>query len=143
MSRLEEQIDISAPARKVWDRLHDVESYPAFMDGVQRAFVHGSNRAHLDVQTKSAQREFEAVLADRDDDQVIAWQTEGSPALKGDLTVRSLDRDHSQVQIRMEYEPEAIHDAFGGPKGMAQIHRIESTVRGDLEQFKNLVEAER
>ncbi|MFI9272098.1 SRPBCC family protein [Kitasatospora sp. NPDC052896] len=143
MSRLEEQIDIDAPARKVWDRLHDVESYPAFMNGVQSAHAHGSNRAHLDVQTKSAQQEFEAVLSDRDDDQVIAWRTEGSPALKGDLTVRSLDQDHSQVQIRMEYEPEAIHDAFGGPRGMAQIHRIENTVRGDLEQLKNLVEGER
>ncbi|MBF9066962.1 SRPBCC family protein [Streptacidiphilus fuscans] len=142
MSRLEEQITIDAPAREVWDRLHDVESYPAFMAGVERARAHGRHHAHLDVRTKDERRrEFEAVMADRGGDQVITWQTEGSPELKGDIVVRPLDPDHSQLQIRVAYEPDAIHDAFGGPKGMAQVHRIENTVRGDLEQFKSLVEA--
>ncbi|MEU9988756.1 SRPBCC family protein [Streptomyces sp. NPDC007971] len=140
MSRLEEHIDIDAPARKVWDQLHDVESYPTFIDGVRRAYARGSNRARLDVQTGGVQREFEAVLADRGNDQIITWQTQGSPELKGAFSVRSLDQDHSQVQIRIEYEPADIHDAFGGPGGMAQVHRIENTVRGDLKQLKTLVE---
>ncbi|MEY9847879.1 SRPBCC family protein [Streptacidiphilus sp. MAP5-3] len=143
MSRLEEQITIDAPAREVWNRLHDVESYPAFMHGVQRAYAHGSNHAHLDVRTKGVEREFEAVLADRGNEQVITWQTQGSPELKGDIVVRPLDGTHSQVQIRVAYEPDAIHDAFGGPRGMAQVHRIENTVRDDLEQLKGLVEAAR
>ncbi|MEU1007199.1 SRPBCC family protein [Streptomyces sp. NPDC088810] len=140
MSRLEEHIDIDAPAQKVWDLLHDVDSYPTFIDGVQRAQGSGGNRARLDVRAGSVQREFEAVLDDRAGDQVITWQTEGSPELKGTLSVRSVDRDHSQVQVRLEYEPGAVHDAFGGPKGMAQVHRIENTVRGDLQQFKSLAE---
>ncbi|MGW2254715.1 SRPBCC family protein [Kitasatospora sp. NPDC001660] len=143
MSRLEEQINIDAPAQQVWERLHDVASYSAFMDGVQGAHAPSSNRAHLDVRTGGVQREFEAVLSDRTADQVLAWETQGSPELKGTLSVRSLDKGHSQVQVRMEYEPEAIQDAFGGPRGMAQIHRIENTVRGDLEQLKSLVEGGR
>ncbi|GGS57459.1 SRPBCC family protein [Streptomyces cinerochromogenes] len=140
MSRLEEHIDINAPAQKVWDRLHDVKAYPAFIDGVQRARPQGAGRARLDVRAGSVQREFAAVLDDRASDQVISWQTEGSPELKGTLSVRPLDRDHSQVQIRLEYEPGAVQDAFGGPKGMAQVHRVENTVRGDLQQLKSLLE---
>ncbi|QTD99776.1 SRPBCC family protein [Streptomyces cyanogenus] len=140
MSRLEEHIDIDAPAQRVWDLLHDVDSYPTFIDGVQQARGSGGNRARLDVRAGSVRREFEAVLDDRAGDQVITWQTEGSPELKGTLSVRSVDRDHSQVQVRLEYEPGAVHDAFGGPKGMAQVHRIENTVRGDLQQFKSLAE---
>ncbi|MBO1414227.1 SRPBCC family protein [Streptomyces sp. FH025] len=143
MSRLEEQIDINAPAQKVWERLHDVESYATFMDGVQRAHAPSPNRAHLDVRAGEVQQEFEAVLTERGNEQVLAWETQGSPELKGTLSVRSLDQNHSQVQVRLEYEPEAVHDTFGGPRGMAQIHQIENTVRGDLEQFKNMMEAER
>ncbi|MGW3044920.1 SRPBCC family protein [Kitasatospora sp. NPDC001159] len=143
MSRLEEQITIDAPAQEVWGRLHDVEAYPTFIDGIQRAYAPSSNRARLDVRAGEVQREFDAVLTDRGNEQVLAWETQGSPELKGTLSVRSLDRDHSQLQVQVEYEPEAIHDTFGGPRGMAQVHRIENTVRGDLEQFKNLVESER
>jgi uncharacterized membrane protein len=140
LCRLEAQINIDAPAQEIWDQLHNVESFPAFLDGVEHAIAHGRDRAVLEVQAKSVQQEVEAVLKDRSDDQVITWRTQGGPELKGNLSVRSLDRNHSQVQVRMEYEPEVIHDTFGGPRGMAQVHQIENTVRGDLEQLKNLVE---
>ncbi|MGW2372244.1 MULTISPECIES: SRPBCC family protein [Kitasatospora] len=143
MTRLREQITVDAPAQEVWGRLHDVEAYSTFLDGVERAYAPSSDRAHLDVRAGGVQREFDAVLTDRGPDQVLAWETQGSPELKGTLSVRSLDRDHSQVQMELEYEPQAIQDTFGGPRGMAQVHRIENTVRGGLEQFKNLVESER
>ncbi|MFJ9447841.1 SRPBCC family protein [Kitasatospora sp. NPDC101235] len=142
MSRLEEQINVDAPAREVWGRLHDIEAYPRLMDSIQRAYAPSSDRAHLDVRAGEVQREFDAVLTDRDTEQVLAWETTGSPELKGTLSVRSLDENHSQVQVHLEYEPESIQDTFGGPRGMAQVHRIENTVRGGLEQFKNLVESE-
>jgi hypothetical protein len=43
----------------------------------------------------------------------------------------------------MEYDPQGIQDAFGGPKGMAQVHAVERTVRGDLEHFRDLVERQK
>ncbi|MGX4692509.1 SRPBCC family protein [Streptomyces sp. JNUCC 63] len=143
MSRLQEHIDISAPAQKVWDQLHRIEEYSSFMDGVQRASARGGDRARLDVRTGRGEQAFEAVLSDRSDEQTITWQTEGSPELQGTLSVRSLDRDHSQVQIRMEYDPQGIQDTFGGPKGMAQVHAVERTVRDDLEHFRELVERQK
>ncbi len=36
-----------------------------------------------------------------------------------------------------------MRDVYGGPHGIAQSHAMEETVRGDLAQFKALVEAER
>ena len=143
MSRLEEQIIIDVPAREVWDQLHRVEDYPLFVDGVQRAFPRGGDGAHLDVTIQGAHKGMETVFADRGGDQEIDWQTEGAPQLNGTLSVRSLDAGHSQVQVRVEYEPEVIHNTFGGPKGMAQVHRIENTVRTDLGKLKALVEGPR
>ncbi|MFE9168201.1 SRPBCC family protein [Streptomyces kebangsaanensis] len=143
MSRLQEHIDVNAPAQKVWDQLHRIEEYSSFMDGVRRASAHGGDRARLDVRTSGGEQALEAVLSDRADEQTIAWQTQGSPELQGTLSVRSLDNDHSQVQVRMEYDPQTIQNTFGGPKGMAQVHAIERTVRGDLEHFRDLVEREK
>lgn len=143
MSRLEEQITIDAPALQVWDQLHRVEDYPLFMDGVQRAVPKDGEGAHLDVTIHGARQGMETVFSDRAGRQEIAWQTEGAPGLKGTMSVRPLDAGHSQVQVRMEYQPEAIHDSFGGPKGMAQVHRIENTVRADLGKLKALVEGPR
>ncbi|MFE4516268.1 SRPBCC family protein [Kitasatospora sp. NPDC056783] len=143
MSRLEEQITIDAPAQEVWGRLHDIEGYATFMDSVQRAYAPSSDRAHLDVRAGAVQRGFDAVLTDHGAEQVLAWETQGTPELKGSLSVRSLDHGHSELQVHVEYEPQAIHDTFGGPKGMAQVHRIENTVRGGLEQFKSVVESGR
>ncbi|RAG86465.1 cyclase [Streptacidiphilus pinicola] len=143
MSRLEEQITIDAPAREVWDQLHRVEDYPLFMDGVRRSFPRDGEGAHLDVTIHGAQRGMDTLLSDRSSGQEIDWQTEGAPDLNGTLSVRPVDAAHSQVQVRMEYEPEAIHHTFGGPKGMAQVHRIENTVRADLGKLKALVEGPR
>jgi len=142
MSRLVEQITVDAPAQEVWGRMHDIEAYPRFMDNVQRAYAPSTDRAHLDVRASDMQREFDAVLADDGKSQVLSWETQGSPELRGEFSVRSLDRDQCEVRVQVEYEPEAIQDTFGGPKGMAQVHRIENTVRGSLEQFKDLMESE-
>lgn len=140
MSRIQEHIDVNAPAQTVWDQLHRVKEYPSFMNGVQHAHTHDAGHVHLDVQTGGGEQAFEAVLSDRSDDQIMAWQTQGVPEMQGSLSVSSLDKDHSQVQVRMEYDPESICGAFGGPKGMAQVHAVEQTIRGDLKQFKKLVE---
>jgi hypothetical protein len=110
---------------------------------VLRAFPRNGEGAHLDVTIRGAQKGMETMFSDRSVGQEIEWRTRGAPDLKGTLSVRALDTAHSQVQVRMEYEPEAMHNAFGGPKGMAQVHRIENTVRTDLGKLKALVEGPR
>ncbi|MFJ8027979.1 SRPBCC family protein [Streptomyces sp. NPDC096311] len=141
MSRLQEHVEIGVPARKVWDQLHRVEEYPSFMGGVRRAYAHGAHRAHLDIWAGGGERALETTFSDRGND--LAWQTESGPKMQGTLTVRSLDEDHSRVEVRMEYDPESVHGTFGGPKGMAQVHAVERTVRGDLEQFRALLEEQK
>lgn len=45
------------------------------------------------------------------------------------------------MQVRVEYDPGAVREAFGGPGGFALAGAIERTVRTDLEAFRELVEA--
>ncbi len=142
MSTLEEQIDVDAPAAVTWEYLHKVENYPQFIDGVRQARPEGHNRAHLDFEEGGRVRECDARITDRGQGKVMTWQTEEAD-LKGAFTVRAIDDRHTQVQVRVEYDPARTRDTFGGPKGFAQSDRIQQLVRHDLERFKDLVESKR
>ncbi|MFJ2191291.1 SRPBCC family protein [Kitasatospora sp. NPDC087861] len=141
MSTLEEQIDIDAPVLAAWEQLHRVDEYPQFVDGVRSAHPHGRNLAHLGVRFGSAEREVDTEITDRGRGRVMSWRTLDGIPLRGTFALLPLDARHTRLQIRVEYDPEAVHEAFGGPRGFAQAGAIERTVRGDLKHFRELVEA--
>jgi uncharacterized membrane protein len=97
----------------------------------------------LDIEVDGEERIFETTIKDLGGNQVMDWRTLDNAHLHGTVVLRQLDTGSTQLQVRVEYEPDAVHEAFGGPHGFAQSGAIERTVRGDLEQFKRLVETER
>jgi uncharacterized membrane protein len=143
MSTLEEQIDISVPTQVTWDRLHRVEEYRRFVEGVRQVRAESGRRAHVDVEAGGRAQEFDAEITDSDRGKVMAWRTTNGPRLAGTFSVLPIDAQHSRIQVRLEYDPGTVTENFGGPKGFAQATAIERLVRQDLEQFKRLVERER
>ncbi|MFD8780795.1 SRPBCC family protein [Kitasatospora sp. NPDC059599] len=141
MSTLEEQIDIAAPVLAAWEQLHRVHEYPQFVDGVRSAHPHGRNLAHLGVAVGGAEHAVDTEITDRGRGRVMAWRTLEPLRLSGAFALLPLDARHTRMQIRVEYDPEAVHRTFGGPRGFAQAGAIERTVREDLEHFRELVEA--
>lgn len=141
MSTLEEQIDIAAPVLAAWEQLHRVHDYPRFVDGVRSASPHGRNLAHLGVAIGGSERDVETEITDRGRGRVMAWRTLDGVPLRGAFALLPIDAEHTRLQIRVEYDPDAVHEAFGGPRGFAQAGAIERAVRGDLEHFRDLVEA--
>ncbi|MER6298977.1 SRPBCC family protein [Kitasatospora sp. NPDC001539] len=141
MSTLEEQIDIDAPALAAWEQLHRVHEYPQFVEGVRSAHPHGRNLAHLGVRVGGTERSIDTEITDRGRGRVMAWRTLDSAHLRGAFALLPLDARHTRLQIRVEYDPDAVHREFGGPRGFAQAGAIERAVREDLEHFRQLVEA--
>ncbi|WP_354643672.1 SRPBCC family protein [Kitasatospora camelliae] len=140
MRTLEEQIDVDVPLRTAWEQLHRIDQYPRFVDGVLSASALGRNRAHLELEVAGTHHELDAEIVDRGQGKVMGWETLDGPRLKGTFALRPLDADHTQLQIRLEYDPDTLKSQLGGPKGFAQVSAIERTVREDLEHFKQLVE---
>ncbi|MEU6666632.1 SRPBCC family protein [Streptomyces sp. NPDC046727] len=139
MSTLEEHVDVDISIDKAWDSLHRLENYPRFVDGIRGARETGG-RARLDVEAGGRSRELEAVVSDREDERVMEWRTTGTPSLKGSFSLRSLDKNHTRIQARLEYDPDTVRAEFGGPKGFAQVTAIERVVRSDLDHFKEYAE---
>ena len=143
MSTLEEHVDVGVPIDTAWESLHRVENYPRFVDGLRDARTEAGGRAHLDVEAGGRAREIEAEVSDRGGERVMEWHTTGEPELKGSFSLQSINDGHTRVQARLAYDPGAVRDTFGGPKGFAQASAIERLVRSDLEHFKQYVEQKR
>jgi uncharacterized membrane protein len=140
MSTLEEHVDIGVPADLAWDRLHRIETYPRFVEGVREARLEGRNRAHLDVDAGGRTQGFDAEITDRDQERTMEWQTTSGPDLAGSFSLLPIDAENTRIQARIEYDPGTVRETFGGPKGFAQVGAIERLVRSDLDHFKELVE---
>ncbi|MGW7579012.1 SRPBCC family protein [Streptomyces sp. NPDC054765] len=143
MSTLEEHIDIGVPLDTAWDCLHRAEAYPRFLDGVREARPEGEQRTHLDLDAGARTQGLDVEITDRSTENVMRWQTTSGPDLAGTFSLLPIDREHTRVQARFEYDPGTINEAFGGPQGFAQAAAIERGLRSDLQQLKLLVEAER
>lgn len=142
MSTLEEHIDLGVPLETAWECLHRAEIYPRFVNGVRDARSEGERRAHLDIDADGRAQEVEVEIVDREMEHVMTWQTTSGPDLAGTFSLLPIDRKHTRLQARFEYDPGTIKEAFGGPRGFAQVTAIERGVRSDLQQFKELVEAQ-
>ncbi|MER6070877.1 SRPBCC family protein [Streptomyces sp. NPDC001817] len=139
MGTLELHVDVDVPVDRAWETLHRVENYPRFVEGVRDARTESGGRAHLDLETGGRAREVDAEVTDRGE-RVMEWLTTSAPELTGSFSVQPIDRNHTRIQARLEYDPETVRDAFGGPKGFAQTNAIERLVRSDLAHFKEYVE---
>ncbi|WP_210588849.1 SRPBCC family protein [Streptomyces sp. GESEQ-35] len=142
MSTLEEHIDVGVPIDTAWDGLHRLENYPHFVAGVHGAYTEAGGRARLDVEAGGQTRQFAAEVSDRGDERVMEWRTTSAPELTGSFSLQPIDRNHTRVQARLEYDPDTVRETFGGPRGFAQANVIERLVRSDLEQFKEYAESE-
>jgi uncharacterized membrane protein len=140
MSTLEQHVDVGVPIDKAWDSLHQVENYPRFVEGLRGAHAEAGGRAHLDIEAGGRTRACDAEVSNRGAERVMEWHTAETPELTGSFSLQPIDRDHTRVQARLEYDPDTIRETFGGPKGFAQANAIERLVRSDLEHFKEYVE---
>jgi uncharacterized membrane protein len=140
MSTLEKHVDVGVPIAKAWDSLHRMEDYPRFVEGVRDARTEAGRRAHLDVEAGGRAREIEAEVSDHEDERVMEWHTTGAPELTGSFSLQPLDQNHTRVRTRLEYDPDTIREAFGGPKGFAQANAIERLVGSDLQHLKDYLE---
>lgn len=140
MSTLEEHVDVGVPIDQAWDSLHRMEDFPRFLVGVRDARTEAGGRARLDIEAGGRARQVGAEVSDHMRERVMEWQTTGAPDLAGSFSLQPIDRNHTRVQARLEYDPGTVREVFGGPKGFAQANAIERLVRSDLEQFKEYVE---
>src|SRR5215212_8670989 len=117
MSTIEQSIDVHVPVRTAYDQWTQFEQFPQFMEGVEE--VRQLDDTHTRWVTK------------------VAWTSEDGPEHAGVVTFHRLGDGETRVMLQMDYEPEGAVEKVGDALGVVK-HRV----KGDLERFKELVEAQ-
>ena len=136
MKTIEESIEIAVPVSTAYSQWTQFESFPRFMDGIDRVEQKGDTQLHWVAEVGGEKREWDADITEQHPDQRVAWKAKGEEGPNGVVMFQKLDDAHTKVKLRMAYEPEGMKQAIGSAFGIDSRR-----VKGDLESFKEFIEA--
>ncbi|HVQ95796.1 MAG TPA: SRPBCC family protein [Mycobacteriales bacterium] len=136
MTNLEKSIDVDVPVRTAYDQWTQFESFPRFMEGVERIDQVGPTDTHWVTSIGGVAREFDARITEQHPDERVAWTSVDGPRHAGVVTFHRLGARQTRVTLRMDYEPQGAVERTGAKLGIGS-HRV----AGDLTRFKHYIEA--
>ncbi|MFF8259135.1 SRPBCC family protein [Streptomyces virginiae] len=136
MSQVKESIEVNVPIRTAYDQWTQFESFPQFMDGVQRIEQRSDTLTHWVTKIAGVEREFDAEITEQIPDTKVAWVTVGGQSEQSGLvTFQPIDPSHTQVTLMMDFDPEGMAENIGDKLGF-----VDRQVKGDLKRFKHFIE---
>lgn len=137
MSQVEESIEVGVPVRTAYNQWTQFESFPEFMEGVERIEQRTDTLTHWVTQVNGAAREFDAEITEQIPDERVAWTTVGGEARQaGAVTFHRIDDTTTKVMLQMDFEPDGFTETVGDKLGF-----VKRQVSGDLKRFKSFIES--
>lgn len=135
MSTIEQSIEVSVPVRTAYDQWTQFETFPEFMEGVDRIDQVSETMTHWVTSIGGVHREFDAKITEQNPDERVAWTTVEEPHQAGVVTFHRISDGTTKVMVQMDFEPEGIVETAGDKLGLVK-HRV----KGDLDRFKDFIE---
>ena len=135
MTTIEQSIDIEVPVAVAYNQWTQFESFPRFMDGVERVDQKTDTQLHWVADIGGSTREWDAEITEQHPDHRVAWKALDQEGPDGVVTFHKLDDARTRVMVQMDYEPEGVKESVGSMVGVDSRR-----VRGDLESFKEFIE---
>ncbi|MGW7342700.1 SRPBCC family protein [Streptomyces sp. NPDC054854] len=137
MSKVEESIEVDVPVRTAYNQWTQFESFPHFMEGVERIDQLTPTLTRWVTKFGGVDREFDAQITEQIPDERIAWTTAGGEVRQaGVVTFHRLDDNKSKVMLQLDYDPEGFAENVGDKLGF-----VNRQITGDLKRFKEYIEA--
>ena len=136
MTTIEKSIDVKAPVSRTYNQWTQFESFPAFMDGVERIRQVTPTRTHWEINIAGVRREFDAEITEQHPDERVAWTTTNGTHQSGVVTFHRIDDDTTRVTLQLDHDPQGFVEKVGDALGIVQRR-----VKGDLANFKEFIDA--
>ena len=136
MKSIEESIEIDVPVSTAYNQWTQFESFPQFMDGVERVEQKTDTRLRWVAEVGGQTREWDAEITEQHPDHRVAWKALDEDGPNGAVTFHKVDDSRTKVMLQFDYEPEGMKESIGGLIGL-DSHRV----KGDLESFKEFIES--
>ncbi|MCB5168817.1 SRPBCC family protein [Streptomyces bambusae] len=136
MSQVKESIEVNVPVRAAYDQWTQFETFPEFMDGVERIEQRTDTLTHWVTKIGGVEREFDAEITEQIPDRKVAWVTVGGDTEQSGLvTFHPIDPSHTEVTLLMDFDPDGMAESIGDKLGF-----VDRQVKGDLKRFKHFIE---
>jgi uncharacterized membrane protein len=136
MSTIEQSIEVEASLATVYNQWTQFEEFPSFMEGVEQVSQRDDTHLHWVAEFGGSRHEWDAEITEQKPDERVAWRNTDGKDNAGVVTFHRLGDDTTRVMVQMDFVPEGIKEKIGDAIGAP-----DRRVQGDLERFKELVEA--
>jgi len=129
-------VDVAVPVTTAYNQWTQFESFPEFMEGVERIDQLSPTRTHWVTRIAGVEREFDAEITEQHPNERVAWRTTNGTHQAGVVTFHRIDDRHTRVTLQLDHEPSGVVEKAGDALGIVQ-HRVQ----GDLQNFKEFIES--
>jgi uncharacterized membrane protein len=136
MSTIEQSIEVAVPVRTAYNQWTQFEEFPRFMEGVEEVRQLDDTHLHWRTKVGGREQEFDTQITEQRPDERIAWTATQGADQAGVVTFHRVDDGRTKVMLQLEAEPEGVVEKVGDAAGV-----LKRRVKGDLERFKELIEA--
>jgi uncharacterized membrane protein len=136
MTTVIESVDVHVPVTTAYNQWTQFESFPEFMQGVDRVEQRDDTHTHWTVQVAGATREFDARITEQHPDERVSWTTEQGPRHAGVITFHRLDGSTTRVTAQMDIDPDGFVENVADKLGV-----LDRRVKGDLQRFRDFIES--
>jgi uncharacterized membrane protein len=129
-------IDVKVPVSTAYNQWTQFESFPRFMEGVERIDQLTPTRTHWVTKIAGVEREFDAEITEQHPDERVAWTTENGTHQAGVVTFHRIDDTTTRITLQLDHDPQGLVEKAGDALGI-----IQRRVKGDLANFKEFIES--
>ena len=136
MSEIIETVDVNVPVRTAYDQWTQFETFPKFMEGVERVEQLDDTTLRWTAEIAGQKRTWKARITEQTPDQRIAWTSTEGARNAGVVTFHRLDDSMTRVTLQLDVDPEGPVENIGDALGFVQRR-----AKGDMERFKEFIES--
>jgi uncharacterized membrane protein len=135
VSRIIETIEVDVPVRVAYDQWTQFESFPKFMEGVERVVQLDDKTLEWTASIAGKTKHWRAEILEQRPDQVVSWRATEGAQNDGAVRFESLGPDRTRVTLQLDVEPEGVIEKAGDALGI-----VERRVKADLDRYREFVE---
>jgi uncharacterized membrane protein len=135
MSKIVESIDVAVPVRTAYDQWTQFESFPMFMEGVEKVEQLDDTTLSWKASIAGQDRAWKARITEQIPDERVAWTSIEGARNAGVVTFHRLGDSLTRVTLQLDVDPEGPLDNIGDALGL-----VERRAKGDLKRFKEFIE---
>jgi uncharacterized membrane protein len=135
VSRIIEEVEVDVPARVAYDQWTQFESFPLFMEGVERVIQLDDTTLEWTATIAGKVKHWRAEITEHRPDELIAWRSVEGAQNDGTVGFDAAGPGRTLITLQVDVEPEGLVEKAGDALGV-----VERRVRGDLERFRDFVE---